>query len=83
MFDLYTDFDPITPATDALLAVIGVDRHAVRETLLDDYARRCPDREVLAGGRSRESGEKGERRRGRSERFLAPGRSHPIVINPT
>ena len=57
MFDLYTDFDPVTPATDALLAVIGADPHAVRETLLDDYARRCPEREVPTGGRSREAGE--------------------------
>lgn len=46
MFALSGDYDPITPSTDALLAVIGMDPHAVRETLLDDYARRCPDREV-------------------------------------
>lgn len=57
MFDTCTDFDPIAPSTGALLAEIGVDAHAVRETLIDDYARRCPDREVPADGSWREAGE--------------------------
>ena len=46
MFDLYTDFDPVTPAGSVLLAEIGIDLDAVRETLADELARRCPDREV-------------------------------------
>ena len=46
-----TDYDPIEPATGHLLAQIGIDIDAVRETIADDLARRCPDREVLADGR--------------------------------
>ena len=56
MFDLFTDDDPLTPDACQLLAVIGADPAAVRETLAEDFVRRCPDREVLAdpvpGGRS-------------------------------
>ena len=43
-----TDYDPIPVATGQLLAEIGIDLNAVRETVVDDLARRCPDREVLA-----------------------------------
>ena len=48
MFAPDTDYDPIAPATGRLLAEIGIDIDAVRETLADDLARHCPDREVLA-----------------------------------
>ncbi len=57
MFDPCTDFEPITPSAGALLAETGVDFQPVRETLIDDYARRCPDREVPADGSWREAGE--------------------------
>jgi len=52
MFDLSTDHDPITPDACRLLAEIGADPAAVRETLAEDFIRRCPDREVLADGGS-------------------------------
>ncbi len=39
MFDLYHDYDPVTPAGGMLLAVISID-------LADKLARRCPDRKV-------------------------------------
>ena len=48
MFVPDTDYDPIAPATGCLLAEIGIDLNAVRETVADDLARRCPGREVLA-----------------------------------
>ena len=57
MFDCHSDYDPITPATGALLTEIGVDTNAVREALIDDYVRRCPDREAPADGRWREAEE--------------------------
>ena len=43
MFDLYTDFDPVTPSGGLLLGEIGIDLASVRETLADDLTRRCPD----------------------------------------
>ncbi len=46
MFDLYHDYDPVTPAGGLLLAEVGIDLDAVRQTLAADLARRCPDREV-------------------------------------
>ena len=49
MFDLYTDFDPVTSASGVLFAEIGIDLDAVRDTLADDLARRCPDREISDG----------------------------------
>ncbi len=48
MFDLYSDYDPVTPAGGLLLAETGIDLDSVRETLADDLARRCPDREAPA-----------------------------------
>ena len=48
MFAPDTDYDPVPVATGHLLAEIGIDINAVRETIADDLARRCPDREVLA-----------------------------------
>ncbi len=48
MFAPDTDYDPIPVAAGHLLAEVGIDADAVRETLADDLARRCPDREVLA-----------------------------------
>ena len=57
MFVPDTDYDPIAPATGYLLAEIGIDVNAVRETLADDLARHCPDREVPDTGSWREAGE--------------------------
>jgi len=49
MFD--SDYDPVTPAADDLLAEIDIDLRAVRDSLADDLARRCPDREAPADPR--------------------------------
>ena len=49
MFDLY-DFDPVCPSDGLLLAEIGIDLDSVRETLADDFARRCPDRPAAPDG---------------------------------
>ena len=57
MFAPYTDYDPIAPSTGRLLAEIGIDIDAVRETIADDLARRCPEREVAETGSWREAGE--------------------------
>lgn len=57
MFAPDTDYDPIAPATGRLLAEVGIDADAVRETLADDFARHCPDREVPDTGSWREAGE--------------------------
>ena len=46
MFAPDNDYDPVTPTGHQLLAEIGVDPGAVRETLADDFDRRCPEREV-------------------------------------
>ena len=48
MFAPDTGYDLIPPATDQLLTDLGIDVNAVRETIADDLARRCPDREVCA-----------------------------------
>ena len=48
MFGIDTDYNPITPTGDALLAELGLDVSSVREAIADDRVRRCPDREVLA-----------------------------------
>ena len=48
MFGIDTDYNPITPTGDALLAELGIDISSVRETLADDRVRRCPDTEVLS-----------------------------------
>ncbi len=57
MFAPDTDYDLITPTGDALLAELGIDVPSVRETLADDWTRRCPDREVAETGSWREAGE--------------------------
>ena len=57
MFDLSTDHDPLTPDTCRLLADIGADPAAVRETLAEDFVRRCPDREVPDVPSERDAGE--------------------------
>ncbi len=44
MFGIDTDHDPITPSTTELLEELGLNVHAVRETLSEDFVRRCPDR---------------------------------------
>ena len=49
MFD--SDYDPVTPAGGDLLEQIGLDLRAVRDSLADDRARRCPDREAPADRR--------------------------------
>ncbi len=46
------DYDPITPSTSRLLAEIGIDADAVRESIADDQARHCPGREVLSDATS-------------------------------
>ena len=44
MFGIDTDHDPINPSTTELLEELGLNVHAVRETLSEDFVRRCPDR---------------------------------------
>ena len=48
MFHLDSDYDPIAPTSGELIAELGLDARAVRDTLADDLARRCPDREAPA-----------------------------------
>ena len=57
MFPPHTDYDPLTPNGHQLLAEIGVDPGAVRETLTDDFDRRCADREVPEDRSEREAKE--------------------------
>ncbi len=52
-----TDYDPIPADTGQLLSDLGIDINAVRETLADDVARYCPDREVAETGSWREARE--------------------------
>ena len=49
MFD--SDFDPVTPAGGDLIADLGLDLSSVRDSLAEDLARRCPDREAPADRR--------------------------------
>jgi len=56
MFGIDTDYNPITPTGDALLAELGIDVSSVRESIAEDRVRRCPDREVLADGRLTDDG---------------------------
>ena len=51
MFAFDTDYDVITPAGGELLAELGFDTASVQDTLADDRARRCPDREAPADRR--------------------------------
>ena len=51
MFAFDTDYDPIAPAGDGLIAELGLDARSIRDTLADDRARRCPDREAPADER--------------------------------
>ncbi len=57
MFATDTDYDPIPAATGQLLSDLGIDVSAVRETLADDLARQCPDREFAETGSWREARE--------------------------
>ena len=57
MFDLYSDYDPVTPTGGLLLAEIGIDLDSARDVLADDLARRCPDHEVPENGSWREARE--------------------------
>ena len=43
MFAFDTDYDPIAPAGDGLIAELGLDARSIRDTLADDRARRCPE----------------------------------------
>ena len=56
MFDFDIDHDLLTPAGGRLLAALGLDPRSVRDSLADDLARRCPDREVRTGEGWREAG---------------------------
>ena len=40
------DYDPIPAAAGLILADLGIDADAVREALVDDQVRRCPDHEA-------------------------------------
>ncbi len=51
MFAFDTDYDPITPAGDGLIAELGLDVRSIRDALADDLTRRCPDREAPADRR--------------------------------
>ena len=51
------DYDPIPAATGQLLSDLGMDINAVRETLADDLARHCPEREIAETGSWREARE--------------------------
>lgn len=53
----HADYDPLTPTGHQLLAEIGVDPGAVRETLADDFLRHCPDHEVPVDPSEREAKE--------------------------
>ena len=57
MFVPELDHDPIPADTGQLLSDLGIDVNAVRETLAEDLARRCPEREVAETGSWREAGE--------------------------
>ena len=57
MFAPDTDYDPIPVAADRLLAEIGIDVNAVRETIADDLVRRCLDHEVAQTESGREARE--------------------------
>ena len=57
MFAPHTDYDPLTPTGCQLLAEIGIDPGAVRETLADDFDRRCADHEVPEDPSKREAKE--------------------------
>ena len=46
MYD--SDFDPVTPAVGSLLEQLGLDLRSVRDSLAEDLARRCPDRQAPA-----------------------------------
>ena len=55
MFSPHTDYDPLTPTGHQLLAEIGLDPGAIRETLADDFDRRCADHEVPKDPSKREA----------------------------
>ena len=44
MFDTCSDYDPVAPGGETLLAELGIDTRHVRDALADDMARRCPER---------------------------------------
>ena len=57
MFAPDNDYDPIPPSTGQLLTDLGIDVNAVRETLADDFERRCADHEVPEDPSEREAKE--------------------------
>ena len=58
MFDTYSDYDPVAPAADALLAELGIDARHVRDALADDMSRRCPEHGA-ASNRHADAGDSG------------------------
>ena len=77
MFDLYTEYDPVTPTGGLLLAEIGIDIGAVREALADDLARPRPRR---PGERESEGRERRVNGQGAEEEVPVPAVREPIVI---
>ena len=51
MFDFSSDYDPVTPTAGELIAELGLDTASVRDALVEDRARRCPDREEATSER--------------------------------
>ena len=51
MFDFSSDYDPIAPTAGELLSELGLDTASVRDALVEDRARRCPDHEVATSER--------------------------------
>ena len=58
MFDTCSDYDPVAPGGDALLAELGIDARHVRDALADDMSRRCSEREA-ASNRNAGAGDSG------------------------
>ena len=48
MFVTCSDYDPVAPAADTLLAELGIDARHVRDALADNMSRRCPEREAAS-----------------------------------
>ena len=57
MFSPHTDYDPLTSSGHQLLAEISIDTSVVRETLADDFLRRCAVHEVPEDRSEREAKE--------------------------
>ena len=79
LFDTDTNTDPIAPSACNLLADLGFDVRSVRDALVDDRTRRCPDHHPLPLQSWREA--EGRVSGGGPERDTDPvsGRSQPNV----